>query len=145
MSIMLRPAEGSDVEQICGIERVCFSDPWSEQSFLSNINDITVAWDEESHAVLGFLVLLKTPFEAEILNVAVATEARRKGIGNLLIGHALENAGLSGCEAVFLEVRESNNGARSLYEKNGFTQISVRKNYYSNPKEDAIIMTRVLS
>ncbi len=93
---------------------------------------------EEDRAVCGFLGALQIIPEWEMENLVVADKERRCGLGTRLIGRFLELARLENATAVFLEVRESNVGARKLYEKAGFTLGGRRKNYYREPEEDAL-------
>jgi ribosomal-protein-alanine acetyltransferase len=94
---------------------------------------------EEDAAVRGFLVARQIDAEFEIENVAVATSARRRGLGSHLVAELLVVAGRQHAKALCLEVRESNRAARALYEKCGFTEIGHRKRYYQGPEETAIL------
>jgi len=94
---------------------------------------------EEDAAVQGFLVARQIDAEFEIENVAVAGSVLRRGLGTRLVGELLAVASHQGAKAVFLEVRESNRGARALYEKCGFTEIGHRKRYYQDPEEAAVL------
>ena len=78
--------------------------------------------------------------EAELLNLAVSRQSRRRGIGATLVEHAVREAEARGARAVFLEVRESNVAARALYASAGFDQVGRRKGYYQRPREDALIL-----
>jgi [ribosomal protein S18]-alanine N-acetyltransferase len=89
--------------------------------------------------VQGFVIARAVGVEWEIENIAVAGPARRRGLGTRLLGEFLNLAKGRGGEAVFLEVRESNHAARSLYEKWAFTEAGHRKKYYKDPQEDAIL------
>ena len=89
--------------------------------------------------MLGFLVALHVAPEWELENIVVDPSARRRGVGKQLMDALLSAAHQTNCEAVFLEVRESNAAARTLYEKAGFEQTGRRKSYYNNPEEDAIM------
>ena len=82
--------------------------------------------------------------EGEIANLAVTKEMRRQGIGEMLMEHATAMAKDNGVVTMYLEVRSSNIGAKSLYEKLGYSPIGIRKNYYREPREDAIVMAKVL-
>jgi ribosomal-protein-alanine acetyltransferase len=93
----------------------------------------------EDAAVQGFLVARQIDAEFEIENVVVAGSVRRRGLGTRLVGELLRLAHSQGAKAVFLEVRESNRGARALYEKCGFTEIGHRKRYYQDPEEAAVL------
>ena len=94
--------------------------------------------------ILGFLIARHVAAEWELENIVVAPAARREGLGKQLLDGLLARAEETNSEAVFLEVRESNTAARSLYQRAGFHQIGRRKSYYANPDEDAILYRRVL-
>jgi ribosomal-protein-alanine acetyltransferase len=89
--------------------------------------------------VQGFVIARAVGVEWEIENIAIAGPARRRGLGTRLLGEFLDLAKARGGEAVFLEVRDSNHAARSLYEKWAFTESGRRKKYYKDPQEDAIL------
>jgi ribosomal-protein-alanine acetyltransferase len=91
-------------------------------------------WD-----LLAFLVAHRVGGEWELQNMAVATSVRRNGVGTLLLKKLIAQAGAQRDSKIFLEVRESNQGARTLYEKVGFEKTGVRKDYYSDPAENAIL------
>lgn len=131
------------IDRIVQIENSSFSDPWSRSSFEEAINsdNITVfSVVDEKGNIIGFSCLLMIDYEAEILNIAVDNSSRNQGIGTLLATHMLNICTSNGVEDIFLEVRNSNVSARALYSKMGFTEIGIRKKYYSNPTEDAILM-----
>ena len=94
--------------------------------------------------IAGYIVARETAGELHINNVAVRTEFRRRGIGGALLGRVLEEARRRKANAAFLEVRSANHAARELYEKSGFRAIARRANYYSDPQEDAVVMSLVL-
>jgi len=93
----------------------------------------------EATKVVAFVIVLCCGAEWEIENIAVSDGTRRRGIGDRLVSELLTRALAGGAEAVFLEVRESNQAARSLYEKKGFLEVGRRPTYYSDPREDAIL------
>lgn len=94
---------------------------------------------EADNKIVGFLVGLGATTEWEIENVAVAPDARRRGLGTHLVGEFLDFAKDEGAESVFLEVRESNHAARALYEKWAFVESGRRRGYYADPAEDAMV------
>ena len=101
------------------------------------------AWVEvEGVRIVGAVVMRDSAGEAEILNLAVAADSQRRGIGRRLMTEALQTAKERGATRVFLEVRESNNRARSFYERLGFSQEGRRPNYYRDPAEDALLLSR---
>jgi len=99
-----------------------------------------VAEDESAGAaVLGFMVAYRVDADWELENIVVATTARRGGIGFVLVGELIEYVRSTHGREIFLEVRESNHNARGLYRKAGFEQAGLRRSYYSDPQEDAIL------
>ena len=139
MKVVLRPAEPADLPALFRIERECFpNSPWSREDLAAD--DCTVAVLDAR--IVGFLISRQTVPEAqgeraerEILNLAVSPEFRHHGIGTALIRHELERRAVH-----FLEVRESNVAALSLYRKLGFKEIARRPRYYESPVETAIVM-----
>lgn len=107
-------------------------------------NFFFVARQKETGVVAGFAGIMLVADEAELLNIAVKEDFRKTGIGQRLLEHLLYTAGQQHAVRMLLEVRKSNVAARRLYEKNGFTVLAERQGYYSNPKEDAVIMERRL-
>ena len=147
MDISIKDARPEDIPKIAEIERLCFTTPWSEEAFASQLTSnpvfkvLTVDGEIAGYAVIDTQILP----ESELFNIAVSPEYRGKGLSKLLMDSALEDARKRGAETVLLEVRASNAAAIGLYEKYGFVQNGVRKGYYSCPKEDAILMCRNLS
>ena len=132
------------VPQIAYLETVCFHDPWSEKSIASELENALSLWlvAVEGDEVIGYVGSQTVLGWTDMMNVAVHPDHRRKGVGEKLV-LALEDA-LKEQEStcLTLEVRASNEPAKSLYEKLGFTEVGRRKNYYRNPKEDALIMRK---
>ncbi len=95
---------------------------------------------EQDAIVVGFIVGRQVEDEWEIENIAVTGTARRRGLGSRLVGELLDLVRSRGGKSVFLEVRESNRAARSLYEKWAFIEVGRRKTYYQNPAEDALVL-----
>ena len=130
-----------DLGAIAEIEKLCFFDPWSEKSLELLLRDgnfgITA---EEDGKVVAYVGVISAPPEGEITNVATHPDFRRRGIGAELLEFLKEEAKERGIDSLYLEVRRSNNAARSLYEKSGFKVIGERKGFYKNPKEDAVLM-----
>lgn len=139
----LKKAAPEHIPAVAALEAVCFpADPWPE-SILSRAGEkITVA--EENGAVLGYIVFSSVLDEGSVDNIAVAPEHRRRGIADALIADAVESSRKAGLRFIYLEVRASNAPAIALYEKHGFCEAGRRRDYYEKPKEDAILMTKVL-
>jgi ribosomal-protein-alanine N-acetyltransferase len=129
------------------IERVSFSDPWSEAGFVEALETPAgfglVA--ERDGELLGYVVGRVVAGEGEILNLAVAPGVRRTGVGRALLEAALDLLVRRGGREVFLEVRVSNLAARRLYEAAGFRVVGVRPRYYRRPVEDALVLRRALA
>jgi len=144
--LVIRGARREDVDDIAAIERRAFSDPWSAGSFRALFGNplvhFAVAADAISGRVLGYVVSWYVVDEAEIANLAVADDVRRAGVGARLLGHALDIAKERRSRVVFLEVRESNTGARALYASRGFEVAGRRNKYYRKPVEDALVLRR---
>lgn len=98
----------------------------------------------ETASIAGYIVAREASGELHINNVAVRPEYRRRGIGAALLGRILQEARRRQAKTAFLEVRSANQAAQSLYEKNGFKAIARRPDYYSEPREDAVVMTLLL-
>lgn len=138
------PMDRSHLESIAALERQCFSSPWSvpmlEEELFNPQASFLVA-EDDSGQVLGYAGLQVVLDEGYIANVAVDPKWRRQG----LAGELLEvycRFGQEHLAFLTLEVRSSNEAAIALYLKHGFAQVGRRKDYYQNPKEDALIMTR---
>lgn len=138
-------AREAHVDEIVEIEKAEFSLPWSKKSFLSELEDENVIFlaAVEGDKTAGFGILHFYKDEGEIYNIAVSANHRRRGLGDALLAELLKIAGERGVNTVFLDVRESNTPARNLYKKHGFYDLNIRKGYYDQPKEDAVIMIRI--
>ena len=142
----VRDCAGEDLCALLALEQSCFADPWSEQALrdtLQNRQAVLLA-EEDGDRIVGYLGIYLLPDGAEIVRLAVAPAFRRQGTATRLIREAFRRAEQAGAGSVWLEVRSSNAPARALYERNGFRQEGLRKNYYRHPTEDAILMTRIL-
>ena len=132
------------VSQVAALEKLCFSDPWSENSVASELDNPLSLWliAEENGMVCGYVGSQTVLDETDMMNIAVHPDCRRRGIASALIGELVNQLRERGSHVLRLEVRESNVHAISLYESMGFTQLGLRKNYYRNPKENALILGR---
>jgi ribosomal-protein-alanine N-acetyltransferase len=143
VSVKLVPAAKRHIASIVRIERESFSDPWSEAAFVGLIDSplalFTVALDDDE-SVIGYAAATAAWEDGEILSVAVDGKARRRGIGGLLLDAAISGLKDQRVGRVFLEVRESNSAAIELYKSRGFAPMSVRRNYYHRPVENALVM-----
>jgi ribosomal-protein-alanine acetyltransferase len=138
----IRSAVPADAVGLVAIERRAFSDPWSEASFREAL---TSPWTfglvaEGARGVTGYLIGREVAGTGEVLNLAVAPELCRRGIGGALLEAGLVALKRRRVEEVFLEVRESNRSALALYQAYGFRPVGQRAAYYRNPKEDALVL-----
>ena len=140
--MIIKKMNPSHVPMIAQLETVCFHDPWSEASIRSELDNDLSLWlvAMEDDRLLGYVGSQTVLGWTDMMNVAVAPEARRRGVGEALIRRLMEMLRERKCECLTLEVRASNAGAIALYEKLGFTEVGRRKNYYRNPREDALIL-----
>lgn len=132
------------VSQVAALEKLCFSDPWSEKSIASELENDLSCWlvAVEGERVVGYVGSQTVLGETDMMNIAVHPDFRRAGVGQTLIRALIRALKERDSRCLTLEVRESNAPARSLYEKMGFSQVGLRKNYYRNPREDACILQK---
>jgi ribosomal-protein-alanine N-acetyltransferase len=148
--IAIRDATLDDVEAVVAIERSAFADPWSAKSFRELVGrpevifEVAVVDEGAGEVVVAYAIVYVADTDGDLANLATAAIARRKGIGRHLLRHVLRSARARGAHIVFLEVRESNQAARALYESEGFTGVGRRARYYAHPVEDALILRKEL-
>jgi len=132
------------VSEIADLEKICFSDPWSVRSIASELGNPLAYWlvAEMDDKVVGYVGSQTVLGETDMMNVAVHPDYRRRGIAEKLVLALVEGLKEQGSHCLTLEVRASNLPAITLYEKLGFSEIGRRKNYYRNPKEDALILRK---
>ena len=132
------------VSQVAALEAVCFIDPWSEKSVASELNNPLSLWlvALDGDRVAGYVGSQSVLGESDMMNVAVHPDYRRQGIAEQLCLALVEALKEKGNHCLTLEVRSSNEPAKALYEKLGFGQVGLRKNYYRNPREDALILRK---
>lgn len=134
----------NQLDAVAQLEQQCFSHPWSLKSLEEELNNETSLFftATENDAVVGYIGMSVVVDEGYIFNVAVDKEYRKQGIGSALVETLVTYAKKNNLCFLTLEVRKSNENARSLYEKFGFIKVGERKNYYSAPTENAVLMTR---
>ena len=132
------------VAQVAALEAICFADPWSEKSVASELTNPLALWlvALEGDRVAGYVGSQSVMGESDMMNVAVHPDYRRRGIAEQLCLGLVEALKERGNHCLTLEVRASNEPAKALYEKLGFVQVGLRKNYYRNPREDACILRK---
>jgi ribosomal-protein-alanine N-acetyltransferase len=134
-----------DLDGVVAIERGSFSEPWTREMFRWELTEnprarffVAVAGD----AFVGYIGGWTVADELQVVSLAVRPEARRRRVASRLLSHLFEQAGES-VQRAYLEVRRSNRGAIDMYERFGFRVVGVRRGYYDQPKEDALLMERI--
>ena len=142
--ITIRDMQIDDLGQVIPIENENFSVPWSETGFFTFLirADAIFLVAEENREILGYCGVLTVLDEGDITNVAVKKCRQGQGIGKMLVEELIKRVTETGVATLHLEVRESNAPAISLYEKLGFVQQGIRRNYYEAPTEDGIMMVK---
>ena len=142
--MILETMNAAHVAQIAALEKICFSDPWSLKSVQSELDDPLSLWlvAVEEERVAGYIGSQSVLGESDMMNVAVHPDFRRQGIGQMLVTALADELKQAGNRCLTLEVRASNAPAITMYQKLGFEQVGLRKNYYRNPREDAKILRK---
>ena len=142
--MMITTMNATHVSQVAELEKLCFSDPWSEKSVASELNNPLSLWlvAQEGERLAGYVGSQTVLDETDMMNIAVHPDYRRCGVAQQLVVQLVADLKRRGSRCLTLEVRASNDPARKLYEKLGFQQIGLRKNYYRNPREDALILRK---
>lgn len=134
------------VAAVAEMERQCFSDPWSEKSVTSELDNPLSLWliAEADGVVAGYVGSQTVLDSADMMNLAVSQDFRRQGIGEQLVNSLTEALAEKGVKTLLLEVRISNEPAKQLYQKLGFEIVGKRPRYYEKPREDALILRKEL-
>lgn len=141
--IEIVPMSAEHSPQLAEIEKLCFSTPWSEKQILDELENPLAAYFAalEGETVAGYIGSQTVLGEACVMNVAVRPGFRGRGVSKLLMQALVDHCKATDCTLLTLEVRESNEPALGLYRSFGFELQGKRRNYYTDPKEDALIMT----
>lgn len=136
-----------DIEAVYRISCGSFSHPWSKDAIKKELSNPAASYfvATQEKEVIGYAGMWHMADEGEVINIAVSSTNRCKGIGAQLLEALLEEAIAHQLTSVFLEVRENNKTAQSLYKRHGFNIIGIRKRYYRDPEEDAILMSYEMS
>lgn len=136
--------KAAHVSQVAALERACFPDPWSENSVASELENPLSLWlvAQDRERVLGYVGSQSVLGQADMMNLAVAPQARRQGVARCLIRALEQSLRARQVHSLTLEVRASNQPARALYEAVGFQQVGRRPRYYLDPREDALILRK---
>ena len=144
MDVQILPMQAADVPQVAELEKACFSDPWPESVLSNELENELSLWlvAKDKDTVLGYIGSQSVLDEADMMNIAVHPDFRRQGVARALILALIGELKKRGSRCLTLEVRASNDPARALYESLGFAHVGSRRNYYQNPKEDALILRK---
>ena len=142
--MMITEMTVAHVAQVAELEKLCFSDPWSEKSVASELENKLSFWlvAMDGDTVAGYIGSQTVIDETDMMNVAVHPDYRRQGVAAALVNALVAALKAHQSRCLTLEVRVSNAPAIALYEKMGFAQVGLRKKYYRNPKEDALILRK---
>ena len=142
----VRPKIDSDLEALTALEEMCFTDAWSanlmSEMFAGDLDEVFVLEDEGQ--VIGYGNIRDISGDCDLMSICVRPDRQGQGGGSLLMERILAYARGRKARQVFLEVRRSNAPAQALYRKFGFQELGVRKNYYTDPQEDALVMQLLL-
>jgi ribosomal-protein-alanine N-acetyltransferase len=145
---LIRPMQGDDIARVMRVERAAYSHPWTEGILRDCLRVGYSCWVcEYNDSLVAHMILSIAAGEAHLLNLCVAPEWQLRGIGRRLLCRAVRVAREREVDTVFLEVRETNAAARSLYESEGFCEIGRRRGYYpagASAREDAVVYARAL-
>jgi ribosomal-protein-alanine N-acetyltransferase len=136
----------NDLDAVLDIETESFTSPWTREMYLAEMQNVGVSFcylaRDEQGMVVGFCSFWRVVDELHVNNLAVLPAYRRRGIGTSLLMSVLKEGARLGARRATLEVRRSNEVARRLYEQLGFSTAGVRRAYYTNPIEDALVLWR---
>jgi ribosomal-protein-alanine N-acetyltransferase len=147
-TLRIRRMQSEDLPQVFELDRSSFSLPWPERSFRFELenNEVSRCWVAEllpesgAPLLVAMIVVWMIADEVHVATLAVSPEYRRQKIAQRLLAHTLIDAYHSGANSSFLEVRRSNQAAITLYQRFGYREVAVRRNYYKDNQEDAILM-----
>ena len=144
--MIIRQMRQEDVPAIAELEKLCFSDPWSQNSIASELDNRLSYWlvAEDNDRIIGYVGSQSVLDGADMMNLAVVPDCRRQGVGEALVKALADYLRNNRIVALLLEVRVSNAPAIGLYEKLGFVRVGRRPRYYTNPREDALILRKEL-
>lgn len=142
-----RPMRRDDLEAVMAIEQAVYPFPWTRGNFIDSLDSDYEAWICTQNGVMvGYAVMMEAVDEVHLLNISIAAQRQRGGLGSELLGWLFELAARAGACRMLLEVRPSNAAGLALYRRHGFVEIGRRRGYYpaDGGREDAIVMERAL-
>jgi [ribosomal protein S18]-alanine N-acetyltransferase len=147
LEIRIEPLMSPDeLDALMAVEEASFTNPWTREMYLAELEHPAASFlflaKEPSGQVVGFCGFWRVLDELHINNLAVLPEYRRRGVASAILARVFAEALTLGAKRTLLEVRRSNSAAQHLYERFGFTVAGVRRGYYRNPEEDALVLCR---
>lgn len=146
LRFLIRELAPGDIDAVMAIETVSFPSPWTAGMFRDEItrdfSDALVAVAEPGPVILGYAVCWTIAGEAHLLNIAVGPDARGHGVGAALLEECIRRSAAAGARRMHLEVRPGNGPALRLYGRHGFVFQGIRKGYYTDTREDAVLLSR---
>lgn len=144
-ALVIRNFEASDLRQVRDLlARTPEAAAWPANALVAETRDFVVRIAEEQGSIAGVVIFRIVVDEAEVLNIAVEADWRRRGMGSRLINDVMAACNAAGAKKIFLEVRDSNQAARQFYSRLGFKQTGRRRQYYRAPTEDAVVLVRTI-
>lgn len=145
--LVFRNMTRDDIEKIAVLEKEVFSDAWTSKGISETYgqSQAVIAVADSSGELAGYCIVYYVMDEGEIARIAVNENMRRQGVGRGLLDYVCVCCKAKKIERLLLDVRESNVGARAFYQQYGFTEDGIRKNFYENPKENAVLMSKMLT
>lgn len=143
-NIKIIPMSSMHIPKLAELEKICFSQPWSEKSLEEELDNHTahfIVAVNQNEKIMGYMGSFVVCESCYVSNIAVFPDFRRKGVGRALIKATFRMAHKEGAESVSLEVRPSNEAAIALYTSMGFEEVGLRRNFYRDPAEDGLILT----
>jgi [ribosomal protein S18]-alanine N-acetyltransferase len=144
--VRIRDMRSGDVDAVIEIERISFPTPWSRRLFEEELHrdfsSALVACEDPDGPMLGYAVCWTVSGESHLLNIAVRPEMRDRGVGRALLRECIRRGARKGARKIYLEVRPTNAPAIHLYESEGFIFVGIRRNYYTDTGEDALLFSR---
>ena len=146
LKLIIRNMREDDIPAVLEIEEISFATPWSEVDFLDELykKDVLSSIAAFDGNIIGYVCVSYHLHESHILNLAVHPDYRRRGVATILMDGAIRELKKRGCAFVYLKVRASSSSAQRFYELSGFKVEGIRKKYYGDPVEDALVMMRRL-
>ncbi|MFG6448718.1 ribosomal protein S18-alanine N-acetyltransferase [Roseateles sp. BYS180W] len=145
---LLQPLQGADLDELLPIEAAAYSHPWTRGNFIDSLSAgyLAFVWRDDAAQLQAYYLAMAVVDELHLLNFTVHPQRQGQGLGRAMLSHLVAQARARACSKVWLEVRQSNARARTLYARNGFVELGLRRGYYPavDGREDAVLMALAL-